>query len=189
MNPLRQIEHMLTRVEALFSTLASVVLFAIMAIVAADVAMRYAFNHPFGWSYDLVSLYLVQVIFYFFLSRAFAGHAHVGVDILHYYVSSRTRRLFELITCIVSAPLFGAIAWVCFQRARAAALGGDVMAGSIAWPTWAFIGLAPLGAGLLTLRLVINGAAHLTALLGGPEIIPLPPLARTEQGLGEAHFE
>jgi len=189
MDALRGIGRVLTRVEGGLAAAAAAIMFAVMLIVAADVAMRYAFNRPFGWSYDLVSLYLVLAIFYFCLSRAFATHAHVGVDILHYYVSPRVRRLFEVITCLVSAPLFGAIAWVCFARARAAMAGGDVMAGAIAWPTWAFIGLAPLGAGLLTLRLVVNGAAHLVTLLGGPQIIPLPALARSEQGIGEDHFE
>ena len=179
----------LSAIEAAFSTAAALILFAIMAIVAADVGMRYAFNRPFSWSYDLISLYLVQAIFYFCLSRAFATHAHVGVDIVHYYVSPRTRRLFELITCLVAAPVFAAIAVICGRRAAAAFAGDDIMLGAIAWPTWGFIVLAPIGSGLLVLRLVLNGAAHAIALFGGPEIIPLPALARSDEGLDQAAFE
>jgi TRAP-type C4-dicarboxylate transport system permease small subunit len=181
--------RLLTRVEAVFSFTGAILLFATMTIVAADVAMRYLLNRPFAWSYDLVSLYLVLAIFYFCLARAFTTHAHVGVDILHYYVSARTRRVFALITCVAAAPVFGAIAWVCFWRAWAAFVAGDVLVGAIAWPTWAFIGLAPLGAGLLTLRLVANAIAHALALLGGPALIVLPPLARSDAGIDEAAFE
>jgi TRAP-type C4-dicarboxylate transport system permease small subunit len=189
MHPIQRIARVLTAVEAAASTIAAIVLFAIMAIVATDVAMRYAFNRPFGWSYDLVSLYLVLVIFYFCLSRAFATHTHVGIDILHYFLSPPARRLCALATCVVAAPVFALITAVCAERAWAAWSAGDVSAGAIAWPSWAYLALAPLGAGLLTLRLVVDALAHLTTLLGGPEIIPLPPLARSDAALDQAAFE
>jgi TRAP-type C4-dicarboxylate transport system permease small subunit len=179
----------ISKAEALLATIASVVLFAVMAIVASDVAMRYVFNHPFGWSYDLVSLYFTLVLFYFCLSRAFSGHAHVGVDILHYYVSARTRRVFALMSCLISAPLFATIAVVTFQRAVDAFGRHDIIEGAIEWPTWAYIALAPLGTGLLTLRLLADAVAHATVLGGGPELIPLPPLARSDEALDEASFE
>jgi TRAP-type C4-dicarboxylate transport system permease small subunit len=180
---------LLAKIEAALALSAAIILFVVMLIVAADVGMRYAFNQPFSWSYDLISLYLVLAIFYFCLSRAFATHAHVGVDILHYYVSQQTRRAFELITCLVSAPIFAAIAIVCWRRAHLAFTGHDVMAGAIEWPSWAFIMLAPIGAGLLTLRLILNGIAHAVTLFGGPEIIPLPVLARSDEGIDQAAFE
>ena len=179
----------LSAVETTLSLAGAVVLFAIMTIVATDVGMRYVFNQPFGWSYDLISLYLVLAIFYFCLSKTFATHAHVGVDIVHYYVSPRIRRLFELITCLVSAPLFAAIAVVCWRRAWASFLANDVQEGAIAWPSWGFIVLAPIGTFVLTLRLVLNGVAHAITVFGGPEIVPLPPLARSDEGLEQAAFE
>ena len=179
----------IARIEASLSALASGVLFAVMLIVATDVAMRYVFNHPFGWSYDLVSLYFTLALFYFCLSRTYTTHAHVGVDILHYYVSDRTRRVFVLIGCLVSAPLFATIAVLTVRRAFAAFAAQDVIEGAIEWPTWAYIALAPLGTGLLTLRLLTDAAAHALTLAGGPELIPLPPLARSAEAIDEAHFE
>jgi len=179
----------IARAEALLATIASVVLGATMAIVATDVVMRYGFNHPFGWSYDLVSLYFTLVLFYFCLSRAFSAHAHVAVDILHYYVSARTRRVFALISCTLSAPLFAIIAAVTFQRAVDAFARHDIIEGAIEWPTWAYLALAPLGTALLTLRLLVDATAHAVALSGGPELIPLPPLARSDEGLEGASFE
>ncbi len=177
------------RIEAFLALIASIVLFAVMAIVASDVAMRYVFNHPFGWSYDLVSLYFSLALFYFCLSRTYSSHAHVGVDILHYYVSARTRRVFALLSCLISAPLFAAIAVVTLRRAAAAFADQDVIEGAIEWPTWAYIGLAPLGTALLTLRLLADSVAHAIVLRGGPELVPLPPLARSDEGIDEAMFE
>ena len=180
---------LVARVEEFLSFIAAIILFAVMAIVAADVAMRYVFNHPFAWSYDLVSLYFTLTLFYFCLSRTYATHAHVGVDILHYYVSARTRRVFALISCLVSAPLFATIAILTLRRALTAFAAQDVIEGAIEWPTWAYIALAPLGTGLLTLRLLTDAATHALTWAGGPELIPLPPLARSAEAIDEAHFE
>jgi len=179
----------IAKAETFLATIAAIVLGAVMLIVATDVVMRYGFNRPFRWSYDLVSLYFTLVLFYFCLSRAFAAHAHVAVDILHYYVSARTRRVFALITCIVAAPLFATIAVVTFHRAVHAFARNDIIEGAIEWPTWAYLVLAPLGTALLTLRLLADAAAHAVALGGGPELIPLPPLARSDKGIDEASFE
>jgi TRAP-type C4-dicarboxylate transport system permease small subunit len=179
----------IAKAEAFLATIAAIVLGAVMAIVATDVVMRYVFNHPFGWSYDLVSLYFTLVLFYFCLSRAFSSHAHVAVDILHYYVSARTRRIFALMTCIISAPLFATVAVVTFQRAVDAFARRDIIEGAIEWPTWAYLALAPLGCALLTLRVLADAAAHAVALCGGPELIALPPLARSDEAIDEASFE
>ncbi len=180
---------LVAKVEAFLSLVAAIILFIVMAIVATDVAMRYVFNHPFGWSYDLVSLYFTLALFYFCLSRTYATHAHVGVDILHYYVSPRTRRVFALISCLVSAPLFATIAILTLRRALAALSAQDVIEGAIEWPTWAYIALAPLGTALLTLRLLTDAGAHALTLAGGPELIPLPPLARSAEAIDEVGFE
>jgi len=176
------LNRLLSRLESVFSVAAAIILFAIMAIVASDVVKRYAFNEPYSWSYDLVSLYLELALFYFALSRTFATHAHVGVDILHYYATARTRRILEIVTCVVSIPLFAFIAYAGAIRAWSSFAGGDVLAGLIAWPTWISIALVPLGAGLLTLRLAVGALAHLASLATGEEVIPLPPLARSSAG-------
>ena len=44
-------------IEKIASTIAAVFMFAIMMIVFSDVIMRYAFNRPFSWAYDLISIY------------------------------------------------------------------------------------------------------------------------------------
>ena len=42
------------RVERVASTIVAVFMFAIMMIVFGDVVMRYVFNQPFSWAYDLI---------------------------------------------------------------------------------------------------------------------------------------
>ena len=62
------------RIEKLASTIAAVFMFAIMMIVFSDVIMRYAFNRPFSWAYDLISLYLMAGVF-FLVTLAWVGFA------------------------------------------------------------------------------------------------------------------
>ena len=58
-------------IEKIASTIAAVFMFAIMIIVFGDVIMRYAFNKPFSWAYDLISLYLMAGVFFLVLSEAY----------------------------------------------------------------------------------------------------------------------
>ena len=53
---IRRISLALARYEAALLALGAGCLFAMMIIVFVDVVMRYLFNSPLGFSYDLISL-------------------------------------------------------------------------------------------------------------------------------------
>jgi hypothetical protein len=48
------------------------------------------------------------------------------------------------------------------------------MAGAIPWPMWPSIGLVPLGAGLITIRLALHLIGHVLSLVIGRAVIGLP---------------
>ncbi len=89
---LKHLDTALSLVERFASLLAAIALFLIMAIVASDVALRYLFNRPWGWSFDFISLYVIVGLFFLALSRTFAVHGHISVDLLHHYLSPTARR-------------------------------------------------------------------------------------------------
>jgi TRAP-type C4-dicarboxylate transport system permease small subunit len=153
---------------------AAVFMFAIMIIVFGDVIMRYAFNKPFSWAYDLISLYLMAGIFFLVLSEAYASHAHVSVDILQQKFSPAMIRLSEIVTCIVGITVFSLIAYLGLLRTVDSFKSADVMAGAIPWPMWPSIGLVPFGAGLITIRLAIHLIGHVISLATGRSVIALP---------------
>lgn len=161
-------------VEKAVSTIAAIFMFAIMMIVFADVVMRYVFNRPFSWAYDLISLYLMAGVFFLILSEAYANHAHVSVDILQQKFPPAMIRVTEIVTCLVGIAVFSLIAYLGFQRAIESFRASDVMAGAIPWPMWPSIGLVPFGAGLITLRLVLHLVAHVISLATGRAAIALP---------------
>ena len=164
----------LATLEKIASTIAAVFMFAIMIIVFSDVIMRYAFNKPFSWAYDLISIYLMAGIFFLVLSEAYASNAHVSVDILQQKFSPPVKRLSEIVTCVVGIIVFSLIAWLGWLRAVDAFKSGDVMAGAIPWPMWPSIGLVPFGAGVITLRLALHLIGHILSLATGRSFIPLP---------------
>jgi len=164
----------LAAIEKIASTIAAVFMFAIMIIVFGDVIMRYAFNKPFSWAYDLISIYLMAGIFFLVLSEAYASHAHVSVDILQQKFSPAMIRVSEIVTCVVGIAVFSLIAHLGFLRAVDSFRSADVMAGAIPWPMWPSIGLVPLGAGLITIRLTLHLIGHLISLATGRSLIALP---------------
>lgn len=164
-------------------------MFAIMAIVAADVAMRYLLNSPFPWSYDLISLYLMTALFYFALSRTFAEGSHISVDIVQYYLSDNGRRLCQIVYAALSLALFAVIAWLGAGRTIEDYEAGAATAGAILWPSWLSDVFVPIGAGLLSLRLLVHGLAHAASLATGQNLIPLPALAGSDGAIDKGSFK
>src|ERR1700677_3809363 len=111
MRLIRTAQRWVAAAEGAASFLAAIVLFVVMLIVSADVAMRYVFNRPFGWTYDLISLYLMGALFYFSLSATFAQGAHISVDVVASRLTPRTRRLLQMLIALASAWLFATIGW------------------------------------------------------------------------------
>jgi TRAP-type C4-dicarboxylate transport system permease small subunit len=173
---------LLDRVETVVTRVAAACMFAIMLIVSADVLMRYVFNRPFGWAYDLISLYLMAAVFFLVLSNAYARGAHVSVDILQQRFPEGLFRLSEIVTCAASLVVFAIIARVGWTRAIDAYEQGDVLAGAIPWPTWPALALVPLGSGLLAIRLALHLVGHVASLATRRDLLPLKRHAHGEEG-------
>ncbi len=164
-------------VEHVASLLAAIVLFAVMLIVSADVAMRYVFNRPFGWAYDLISLYLMGALFYLALSATFAAGAHVSVDVVAGRLPAPVRRVLQILIALVSAWLFATISRLGAERTVADYANGAAVSGEVLWPTWLSDVLVPIGCSLLTARLLLHALMHAASLLTGRDLLPLDPAA------------
>lgn len=174
----------LTAIEKVTSIIAACLMFAIMIIVFSDVVMRYVFNKPFSWAYDLISLYIMAGVFFLSLSGTYAVNGHISVDILLPRFSAAIQRLCIIISNLVGLAIFIPIAWLGYQRALENFTSGDVMAGAIPWPTWASAGLVPIGAGILALRLAVHLIANSASLLTGENFLPLPAIAGHGEKVG-----
>lgn len=170
------IERLILGVEKLFDIVAAALMLLIMMIVVADVTLRYLFNSPLIWAYDMIGLYLMAGVFFLAISGTYALHKHIGLDIVVQRLGPKGRRLAEVLTSVVSIPLFFLIAKVGAERAYSNWISGDALAGLIAWPTWIASVLVPLGVGLLVLRMVFRLLGQLASLATGRAIVELIPV-------------
>lgn len=171
------IDHALRRLERTWVLAAALMLFAIMAIATIDVAMRYLFNAPLGWSYDLISLYLMGGVFFFSLSDTLAHDGHVAVDLLHNGLAPRTRHLLEIPGYALAAIVIGCIGWLAAAKTIASFQAGELIAGSIDWPTWISASFVALGFALMFARIVFRLIGHTASVLSHRSMVALPPIA------------
>ena len=159
----------LAAVEKVVSSIAAFFMFAIMIIVFTDVVMRYAFNRPFSWAYDLISLYLMAALFFFSLSDTLRTDRHVAIDLFRRAMPPRFQAFADVVIVLAAIVFF----WLVFERgwlrAEEAWVSGDRLVGAVAWPTWIYYFLVPAGAGAILLRLGLRLCAHLSTLLGHAE--------------------
>lgn len=168
-------------IDAVVMFIGCLMLFALMCIVVMDVTLRYIFNAPLQWSYEVISSYLMPGLFFLAVSHTLKANAHVSVDIVHNYIGRRTRYAFESLTTVVALPVFALCAWVSAQNTVKDFTDRAVSTSGLEVPTWTISLMLPLGFGLLTLRLFLNAIGYLSSLSSGRDIQPLPPIAGTEE--------
>lgn len=177
------VNAVLSWVEYVSMAVAGVCFAAIALITGVDVAMRYAFNAPLVWAYELISDYLMVAIFFLAIGATQRRGQNIGVDILARRLPERLRAALaavSLILMIVYVWLMGTAGWGVFADAWDS---GDVLAGVIPWPRWPAALLVPVGAFLLMLRLLADLLANLGAAAGDLELATHRQ-ARAHRGMG-----
>lgn len=173
--------RILQRMEAWLMNIAALCLFLIMIIVVLDVLMRYGLNQPFSWSYELIALYLMVLVFFFALSGTLDEDAHIAVDILHANLKPRTRHACLAIGYWLSLVLFAIILWTSAHRTWISFVNHDVTAGAIQWPMWLSQAGVPIGVFLLMGRVLLRALGHTLSTIEAKNLIPLPLVSGYEK--------
>lgn len=173
-------DRFLRGLEKTSIAIAAVMLLAIMLIATLDVAMRYFFNSPLGWSYDLISLYLMAGMFFFAMSDTLHANGHIAVDLLHSHMTHRQRHAVEVPGYVMVFLTCCAVTWMAVNKTLEAYNGGDVIAGRFDWPTWISMSFVAIGFLVLSLRCAFRLIGHLLSAWQGRSVIGLPPIAGKE---------
>ena len=168
-------------IDAVLMAIGCLMLFALMLVVVADVTLRYLFNAPLQWSYQVISSYLMPGLFFMAVSHTLKSNAHVAVDILHNYVSARMRYVFAAVCNALATPVFALCTVVSAQNTLNDFLTAAESTSGLAVPTWTVSLMLPLGFGMLTLRLAINAFGYFASLVAGRGLVALPPISGTEE--------
>jgi TRAP-type C4-dicarboxylate transport system permease small subunit len=153
---------------------AAACLLAIMVIVFFDVGARYLVNAPLSWSYDLIGMYLMPVLFYFTLSDTLADHHHVAVDLLRPKMAPWLARTIEIVGGAAMAAVIFAIASIYLGSASEKFRTNALVLSVGQWPAWIPDAIVVVGAASLGLRLSARAVGHALSLLLGRSLVELP---------------
>jgi TRAP-type C4-dicarboxylate transport system permease small subunit len=164
---MKGLDRLTKALERAFMMLAAAGLMAIMLVVVADVVLRYVFAAPLSWSYDVISMYLVTLVFYMALADTFRSGGHIKIDLFASWGRSRVFAACQVAGLAAAIVFFGLIFRLMATSGWEGFVADEVMDGAIAWPTWPpyFVGAA--GVGLLILRLALALAARVAAIAAG----------------------
>lgn len=167
--------------DAALMAVGGLMMMLLMLLVVADVTLRYLFNAPLAWSYEVVSNFLMPGLFFLAVSHTLGVHGHVAVDILHNRMSRRARYVCQALASALAAPVFGYCTFVAALRTLADFQSGAVSTSGVEVPSWSTNVLLPLGFGLLTLRLALDALGYAATLASRREVLALPPISGTEE--------
>lgn len=136
-----------------------------VAVVAAQVAMRYGFNNSIDWADEVSRLTFVWSIF-LALPLGLRMGAHIGVEFVTTRLPTGLRRGIGRLVALVGCALLLLVAWEAVKMARDQ--WDELMASVEASAAWFIVPVAICG---------LHGALHLLWLaLTGPLPAPATPL-------------
>jgi len=160
---------------------AGAMLFVLMLVVVADVAMRYVLGAPIAWSYDVISFFLMPGLFFLAASDTLRANGHVAVDMLHIYLGERARYALEAVSCAVAGVVFAIIAWVSLAKTLEEFQSGINLASGLELPSWSTSFLMPIGFALLTLRAGLETWGYAGSLFSKHALLALPSVGGNEE--------
>ncbi|MGF1477522.1 MAG: TRAP transporter small permease [Geminicoccaceae bacterium] len=147
-------DRALMRLEAATAWIGGLVIFLLMGLVTAEVVLRRLFNSPIPGQQDITILSIVAFGL-LCISYCYRQSGHIRMDLVLLKTSGRLRWLLNLVVTLLALLTVTAIwpgTWNHFLRAFEL---GDTTFG-IGLPTWPSKLAAPVGLGLLWLRLVLE---------------------------------
>ena len=173
---LDKLDRALLRVEYLTAWIAGLTMFVVMLLVTAEVLMRRLFNAPIQGQIDFISMAMVTFSL-LCISHCYRQAGHIRMDMLQKLARGRLGWVTHLFATLVALFVVVAIlpgTWTHFMRAWDL---GDTTIG-VGLPTWPSKLAAPVGLGILALRLGLEiwvfGRLILNDRLA-PVGIPEPP--------------
>jgi TRAP-type C4-dicarboxylate transport system permease small subunit len=170
MSFVERLDQGIARFERIWGGIARICALAILAIVVIDVVLRYVFNRPLEWSYDVISRYLTVALFFFSLSWTLASGEHVRVVFFRRFVSWQVRRLIDLVGAAIALLIFVVIFALGAIRFWNEWSSDSVSVGVYLWPNWPASICVPLGLSIMILRFVQIILANGIALYSGKDI-------------------
>ncbi len=128
---------------------------AMMLTISFDVAMRYLFNAPTTWSFEVNRYMLIMVVFMGGPWTLTAG-GHVSVDLFTENMDSKKRVLLDIVTSIMACIYMLMFTWESVVFTWDAWENAIRSTEYLAWPLWPIRIFLVIGGGLLSIQYMIK---------------------------------
>lgn len=178
-------EQLLSRVERLWVAIAAMTIMVMMGVTVIDVIMRYGFNSPLRWWFDVLMNYLLLTPFFLSFSYTLAHHGHLAVDFFSRRIHPPLLHTLLAVAYTGTGLVLSAVTIFTFDEAYSAWLANDVVAGVILWPMWISKAIIALGTLPLSLRCLHFAIGH-SICIRQPDMAARLRIASTPDVLKEA---
>lgn len=123
----------------------------IMLIVSLEVVMRYVFDSPTIWAWD-INIQLFALVVFLGGGYTFLKKGHVNIDILYGRLSSKGQAVLDIITAPIFFLFMGILLWKLGGMALQSVEEGEVMSTILAPPIYPLKILVTIGVLLFLLQ-------------------------------------
>lgn len=158
---MQHLERSLRHLENWAMLLVATALFSMMLITVINVVLRYIFNAPLVWSYEVISDYLLAISFFLALSYTLREHGHIALDsVIRRIQSPHARSAIGLVCDLFALALFLGICYEGSLTTHSSWANDYSLPGAIPLPAWPAYIMIPIGSGLISIRLICQIVIH-----------------------------
>lgn len=156
-------EKLLASTEDFLHFVGCSALVMIAVLINVDVFARLLTHTGLQFQFEAVELYLMPAVAMLSLARVYRVNAHIALEVLPTRLLDRVWPVARVVMLLASAAFFAAVTSMAGRQAWNAFLHDDVYFGYLDWPLgWAYLSV-PVGAFLLTVRLLTDLVNNKTA--------------------------
>lgn len=125
----------ISKFDKLLAEFSGWIVFVMMFCISYDVGMRYLFDMPTTWAFE-VSTYMMVLVVFLSAPWTLPAGGHVNVDILVRNFSTKKRAIVDILTAVMAAAYLGVFTWQAWRFTHEAWEGGIRSTQYLAWPLW-----------------------------------------------------
>lgn len=153
---LNAIDKFLLDIDWCLSRISAIAVLATMVMIVCDVFGRYVFSRPLPWVYDIVSIYVINLVLYLMASEVLRTQSHIELDLDIRLLPSRVWGVLQALGWVFVAIALGLTAWVALGSMVESFGKHEVHPGLYEWPVWVEKAVIAVGLWLLVLRVLLR---------------------------------
>jgi TRAP-type mannitol/chloroaromatic compound transport system permease small subunit len=160
--------EVISKFDKLLAEFSGWVVFVMMFCISFDVGMRYLFDMPTTWAFE-VSTYMMVLVVFLSAPWTLPADGHVNVDILIRNLSDTKRAVVDVVTSLMAAVYLAVFTWQAWRFTYEAWEGGIRSTQYLAWPLWPMRMFLVIGGFFLMLEFIFRIIRNIRSLQDTPK--------------------